>query len=149
MRVVECVCLIFVFAVASRGATVCEVLDRRVENNGKQIEVVGHLGGTIYAGFFVYEKELGTPCENRWIFSWPSALGLYFKGQEGVKLKAELGRYGANPVDLIIKGRLTTRSDYYIINLPWRPSRPLGKYSYGGVAAAIAVSGHQSKRIRE
>jgi hypothetical protein len=61
--------LVFVITTAySSGATVCEVLDHRLELNGKDIEVAGHLGGWTYSGFFVYEKTLGAPCEYRWIF---------------------------------------------------------------------------------
>jgi hypothetical protein len=134
-------------AVYSAGATVCEVLDHRMEQNGKEVEVIGHLGGTVYTGFFVYEKRLGAPCEYRWIFSWPSALGLFFEGQEGPKRLAELKRYGASAVDVTVKGRLFTRSDYYVINLLWRPQRPIGRYRYGGVAGAIAVTDIRVKEI--
>ena len=121
------------------GASVCEILDHRLDLNGKQVEVTGHLGGGTYTGFFVYEKE--APCHYRWIFSWPSMLGLWSKGANIVKLPSELEKYTGKPVDIVVKGRLITRSDFYVIRLPWRPKRfPFGRYYYGGVAAAIEIS---------
>ena len=132
--------LLFLINAFTRGATVCQILDHRIELNGKEVEVIGHLGGTVFSGFFVYEKTLGAPCEYCWIFSWPSALGLHFEGQEGTKRLLELKSYGATDVYVMVKGRLSTRSDFYVIDLPWRPQRPIGRYSYGGVAGAITVS---------
>jgi hypothetical protein len=129
----------------SSGATVCEVLDRRLELNGKDIEVVGHLEGWTYSGLFVSEKPLGSPCEYRWIFSWPSMLWLNYEGQAREVIEAKLKKSGGKPVDIDVKGRLFTRYDYYVINLPWRPGRPFGRYSYGGVAGTIAVSDVQVK----
>ena len=98
------------------------------------------LDGGVYSGFFICGNIHCDPCVNRWIFSWPSAVGLYFEGQAGAVLKVNLERYAGKPVDIVVKGRLATRSDYYIVTLPWRPNRPFGRYSNGGVAAAIVVS---------
>lgn len=139
--------MFLITAACSWGATVCQTINQRLDKNGKEIEVVGHLGGTTYSGFVIYEKTLGAPCEYRWIFSWPSALGLYFEGQQGRKLVADVDarqraelRYGPKEMDVIVKGRLVTSPDYYVINLPWRPQRPLGKYSHGGFVGFIVVS---------
>lgn len=139
--------LVFLITAAySSGATVCEVLDHRLELNGKDIEVVGHLGGWTYSGFFVYEKDLGSPCEYRWIFSWPSMLWLDYDGPAREAIEAKLKESGAKPVDIEVKGRFLTRSDFYIIKLPWRPQLPLGKYAFGGVAGLIVVSDVKLKK---
>jgi len=66
--------------------------------------------------------------------------GLWSDGRNIVKLPSELEKYKGKPVDIVVKGRLFTSSDYYVINLPWRRERPFGRYAYGGVAAAIEVS---------
>jgi hypothetical protein len=39
----------FITTAYSSGAAVCEILDRRLELNGKDIEVVGRLGGWTYS----------------------------------------------------------------------------------------------------
>src|SRR3954454_16315964 len=127
------------------GASVCEALDHRLEYNGKEIEVFGRLDGGSYSGYFICGREHCDPCVNRWIFSWPSALGLNLRREGGVGWVAYLKEYvlhhvGGGPINIVAKGRLVTGSDYYVVNLPWREGRPLGRYSYGGVAAAIVVS---------
>ena len=125
----------------SWASSVCEVLDHRLELNGKQVEVAGHLNGGPYSGFFICGNIHCDPCVNRWIFSWPSALGLASTEHTLSKLPPELEKkYTGKPVDIVVKGRLFTHQDYYVINLPWRPNRPFGRYSWGGVAAAIEVS---------
>jgi len=137
--------LLLITAAYSSAATVCEVIDHRLARNGKDIEVVGRLAGGAYTGPFICGKSHCDPCANRWIFSWPSPLGLYFEGPAGATLKANLETFFGKPVDIVVKGRLFTRSDYYVINLPWRQNRPLGKYSNGGVAGAILISDFKVK----
>jgi len=67
-------------------------------------------------------------------------LGLWSEGRNITKLSPELEKYVGKPVDIVVKGRLATRSGLYIVSLPWRKDRPLGRYLYGGVPAAIEVS---------
>ena len=72
-------------------------------------------------------------------------LWLNYEGQAREVIEAKLKKSGGKPVDIDVKGRLFTRSDYYVINLPWMPGHPFGRYSYGGVAGTIAVSDIQVK----
>ena len=132
--------LLFLVQSSCSAASVCEALDHRLEYNGKEIEISGKLNAGTYTGFFVCENEHCDPCVNRWIFSWPSAILFLFEGESGKTLAANVRQYVFQPVNVIVKGRLRTSSDYYVINLPWRKQRPLGRFEFGGVAAAITVS---------
>jgi len=128
--------LMFVIVSNSWSATVCDALNRRLELNGKEIEITGRLYGGSYTGFFLCEKQDCAPCVYRSIFSWPSQVGLHF-AENWRQRAVELGRY-RETVEITVRGRLYTQSDYYVINLPWR--RPIGRFAYGGVAASIEVS---------
>jgi hypothetical protein len=67
-------------------------------------------------------------------------LWLNYEGPAREVIEAKLKKSGGKPVDVDVKGRLFTDSDFYIINLPWRPQRPLGRYAYGGVSGVIVVT---------
>lgn len=140
MGIVRLLPILLVISGYSWAASVCEILTHRLDLNGKRVEVTGHLGGGTYTGFFIYQKELFAPCEYRWIFSWPSALALWSEGGNVEKVWPVVEKYLGEPVDITVKGRLFTQSDYYVINLPWRPQRPFGRYSLGGVAGTIVLS---------
>ena len=92
-------------------------------------------------GYFVCENETCDPCVNRWIFSWPSAIFLLlFLVSARKSYMPELRDTLASRLRCVVKGRLRTKSDYYVINLPWRDQRPLGRFEWGGVAARIDIT---------
>ena len=69
--------LLSVFAAvngAAQAASVCEILNHRLDLNGKPVEISGTLSGGPLSGYFVCETKSCDPCVNRWIFSWPSAI---------------------------------------------------------------------------
>ena len=127
---------------AAHAASVCEILNHRLDFNGKPVEISGTLSGGPYTGYFVCENKTCDPCVNRWIFSWPSAILLAPLPREREEelhgpISATHWRVGLR---VVVKGRLRTKSDYYVINLPWRDQRPLGRFEWGGVAARIDIT---------
>ena len=136
--------LLSVFAAvngAAQAASVCEILNHRLDLNGKPVEISGTLSGGPLSGYFVCETKSCDPCVNRWIFSWPSAILLApLPREREEELHAQLARHIGESVKIVVKGRLRTKSDYYVINLPLRDQRPLGRFEFGGVAAGIDIS---------
>lgn len=130
---------LFAAAGYSQAVTVCYALEHRMQTNGRDVEVIGRIEGDGYHGVFVFDSDRSGPCVDRWIFSWPSRVFLRLERPALAKLEAELDRHPSHAFYGVVKGRLITQSGMFIVNLPWRRSRPLGNY-FLGAAAAIDVS---------
>src|ERR1700737_1013084 len=84
---------LFATAGYSQAVTVCNAIEHRMQENGKELEVIGRILGSTYVGFFIYDSERsGRPCVDRWIFSWPPAILLRVEDPTADKLKTELER---------------------------------------------------------
>jgi len=127
---------------SSKGASVCDVLEHRLQQNGHEVEVVGRINGSSYDGFRLYEKDHAAPCTDHWIFSWPSSIVLNLGRSDWTRLKTELDYHPERTLYAVVKGRLFTRPEFYVVNLPWRQDRPFGRHVLG-TAAKIDVESIQ------
>jgi hypothetical protein len=130
---------LFATAAYSQPVTVCYALEHRMQENGRELEVMGRILGSTYVGFFIYDSDRSGPCVDHWIFSWPPAILLRVEDHTADKLKTELERHPRREFYGVVKGRLVTQSEVFTVTLPWRRDWPLGHH-YLGAAAAIDVS---------
>ena len=128
--------------------TVCEAIDQRRENKGRDVKVTGWIIANRHFGFYISERQDPTMCSEHWVFSRPGLIGLRVEAGSDSAVSRQISErlVESRAGYATVEGRLLTST---VLVAPWRNQVGPAIYSPDGIVVVIhKITFHGDRRVK-